>query len=87
MVYYGIKELLNKQDEEIQTLKENLDQDRLNQRERDILKEVLENATRDGIVSGMSQVKLNVDVPDSGPSYSQTFLFGGDPNNQFSVWN
>jgi len=87
MIYEGIKELIGKQDEEIQALKDNLDQDRLDHRQQDILREVLENATREGIVTGMSQVKLNVDVPDSGPSYSPPFLFGGDPNNQFSIWS
>lgn len=88
MIYEGIKELIGKQDEEIQAIKDNLDQDRLDHRQQDILREVLENATREGIVTGMSQVKLNVDVPDSGPSYSPTFLFGGgDPNNQLSIWS
>lgn len=82
----GIKELISKQDEEIQTLKETLDQDRLNQREQEILKEILKEATQEGILTGMSQVKLNVEVPDSGQSYNPTFLFGVDPNNQLSIW-
>ena len=88
MIYEGIKQMIGKQDEQIEVIKETWDQDRLNQREQEILKEVLEGATKEGIMSGMSQVKLNVEVPDSGSSYNPTFLFGGgDPNNSLSIWS
>ena len=86
MIYEGIKQMISKQDEEIETLKEQFNQDIMNQHQQELLREVLEEATRSGIIQGMSQAKppeVNVTV-DGGSS--NTFAFMGDPNNQFSLF-
>lgn len=85
-IYQGIKELIHKQDEEIETLKEQFNPDVMNQHQQELLREVLEEATRNGIIQGMSQAKppeVNVNV-DGGSN--NTFAFMGDPNNQFSLF-
>lgn len=86
MVYEGIKQMISKQDEEIETLKEQFNPDVMNQHQQELLREVLEEATRNGIIQGMSQAKppeVNVNV-DGGSSNS--FAFMNDPNNQFSLF-
>jgi hypothetical protein len=86
MIYEGIKQMISKQDEEIETLKEQFNPDVMNQHQQELLREVLEEATRSGIIQGMSQAKppeVNVTV-DGGSS--NTFAFMGDPNNQFSLF-
>ena len=86
MIYEGIKQMISKQDEEIETLKEQFNPDIMNQHQQELLREVLEEATRSGIIQGMSQAKppeVNVTV-DGGSS--NTFAFMGDPNNQFSLF-
>ena len=86
MIYEGIKQMVSKQDEEIETLKEQFNPDVMNQHQQELLREVLEEATRSGIIQGMSQAKppeVNVTV-DGGSS--NTFAFMGDPNNQFSLF-
>ena len=86
MVYEGIKQMISKQDEEIETLKEQFNPDIMNQHQQELLREVLEEATRNGIIQGMSQAKppeVNVNV-DGGSN--NTFAFMGDPNNQFSLF-
>ena len=86
MVYEGIRQLIGKQDEEIETLKEQFNPDIMNQHQQELLREVLEEATREGIIQGMSQAKppeVNVNV-DGGSN--NMFAFMGDPNNQFSLF-
>lgn len=86
MIYEGIKQMISKQDEEIETLKEQFNPDIMNQHQQELLREVLEEATRSGIIQGMSQAKppeVNVTV-DGGSN--NTFAFMGDPNNQFSLF-
>lgn len=86
MIYEGIRQMISKQDEEIETLKEQFNPDIMNQHQQELLREVLEEATRSGIIQGMSQAKppeVNVTV-DGGSS--NTFAFMGDPNNQFSLF-
>lgn len=86
MVYEGIRQLIGKQDEEIETLKEQFNPDIMNQHQQELLREVLEEATREGIIQGMSQAKppeVNVNV-DGGNN--NMFAFMGDPNNQFSLF-
>ena len=86
MVYEGIKQMISKQDEEIETQKEQFNPDVMNQHQQELLREVLEEATRNGIIQGMSQAKppeVNVNV-DGGSN--NTFAFMGDPNNQFSLF-
>jgi hypothetical protein len=86
MIYEGIKQMISKQDEEIETLKEQFNPDVMNQHQQELLREVLEEATRSGIIQGMSQAKppeVNVTV-DGGSG--NTFAFMGDPNNQFSLF-
>jgi hypothetical protein len=86
MIYEGIKQMISKQDEEIETLKEQFNPDVMNQHQQELLREVLEEATRSGIIQGMSQAKppeVNVTV-DGGST--NTFAFMGGPNNQFSLF-
>ena len=86
MVYEGIRQLIGRQDEEIEVLKEQFNPDTMNQHQQELLREVLEEATREGIIQGMSQAKppeVNVNV-DGGSS--NVFAFMGDPNNQFSLF-
>ena len=88
MIYEGIRELIGKQDEEINTLKEQFDPNNINQHQQDLLREVLEEATRSGIIQGMSQAKLpevSVNVDGAGSNTYLSFL--GDPNNQFSIFS
>ena len=89
MLYDGIKQLVNKQDEEIETMKEQFNPDAMNQHQQELLREVLEEAARNGIIQGMSQAKLpEVNVNMDGGGNSNTFAFmGGDPNNQFSLFS
>ena len=88
MVYEGIREMIGKQDEEIQAIKEATDADTLNERQQNLLRDILQEATKDGIITGMSQAKINVEVADAGPSYTPTFVLGGgDPNNLNSIWS
>ena len=87
MIYEGIRQLIGRQDEEIQTIKEQFNPDTMNYHQQELLREVLEEATREGIIQGMSQAKppeVNVNV-DGGGSNS-VFAFMGDPNNQFSLF-
>jgi len=87
MIYDGIKMMISKQDEEIETLKEQFNPDTMNQHQQELLREVLEEATREGIIQGMSQAKppeVNVNVDGGGGN--SLFAFMGDPNNQFSLF-
>lgn len=86
MIYEGIKQMIGKQDEEIETIKEQFNPDVMNQHQQELLREILEEATREGIIQGMSQAKppeVNVNV-DGGSTNS--FAFMGDSNNPFSIF-
>lgn len=88
MIYDGIRMMISKQDEEIETLKEQFNPDIMNQHQQELLREVLEEATRDGIISGMSQAKPpEVNVTVEGNSGGDSLLaFFGDQNNPFSIF-
>ena len=88
MIYDGIRMMISKQDEEIDTLKEQFNPDVMNQHQQELLREVLEEATRDGIISGMSQAKPpEVNVTVEGNSGGDSLLaFFGDQNNPFSIF-
>ena len=87
MIYEGIMRMVSKQDEEIETIKEQFNPDTMNQHQQELLREILEEATREGIIQGMSQAKppeVNVNVDGGGGN--SVFAFMGDPNNQFSLF-
>ena len=87
MIYEGIMRMISKQDEEIETIKEQFNPDTMNQHQQELLREILEEATREGIIQGMSQAKppeVNVNVDGGGGN--SVFAFMGDPNNQFSLF-
>ena len=87
MIYEGIKQMISKQDEEIETLKEQFNPDVMNQHQQELLREVLEEATRSGVIQGMSQAKPpEVNVTVDGGGGNSVFAFMGDPNNQFSLF-
>ena len=86
MIYEGIKQMIGKQDEEIETLKEQFNPDIMNQHQQELLREVLEEATRSGVIQGMSQAKPPEVIVTVDGGSSNTFAFMGDPNNQFSLF-
>lgn len=89
MVFDGLKQILSKQEEQIDTIKEQFNPDAVNQHQQELLREVLEEAARQGIITGISQAKpldVNVNLDDYGGGNNNVFNFMNDPNNQFSIF-
>lgn len=88
MILDGVRLLVNKKDEEIEAIKEQFNPEVTNQHQQDLLREVIAEATRSGIITGMGQAKLpevNVNVDGMGGN-SAIINFMGDPNNPYTMF-